>query len=158
MDRFLGQLDFGCLRRPQLWARWQRWRQGLGVNRRRRASGETTALPIEPGQPCLRETILVVRINEGVCDTVPQALSDSGYDVRIVEGLPHAQESLARQQPSLVIVCGPGIRRACVALRHITTAPILALLPVSTEAEIIAVLNAGADDCQATSMPEAHQI
>jgi DNA-binding response OmpR family regulator len=81
-----------------------------------------------------------------------EALEDAGYEVGIVKRLPDALERLKQTQPALVIVCGRQATETCLALRTETGAPILALLTLAAETDLLAALDAGADDCQPASI------
>lgn len=133
---------------------WRQWNQVLGLEKRWHETTTPAAAPApaERQQPRLRESVLLITMEGGACGAVAQALGRSGYDVRTVEGVSHALDSFAVQQPLLVIICGRHVRKACFAVRRVTSAPILALLSQPTEAEVIEALDAGADDCQSVTI------
>jgi CheY-like chemotaxis protein len=106
-----------------------------------------------PDQRVLRKTIVMILLDEGTINSSAQALERSGYEVRIVSGLYSALDAAGQCHPSLFIVCGDiAVTRACQALRDATTVPILALLTKASEADLLAALDAGADDCQPASI------
>ena len=147
---------------------WMRARQGgipgVWTHRSERLAVSGTAtdrqgrgnLPTDlarPDQRVLRKTIVIILLDGGSINGSAQALERTGYEVRTVSGLRSALEVTRQSQPSLIIVCG-GITmtRACQALRGATVVPILALLTKASEADMLAALNAGADDCQPASI------
>jgi CheY-like chemotaxis protein len=106
-----------------------------------------------PDQRVLRKTIVMILLDESTINSSAQALERAGYEVCTVSGLCGASEAVRQIHPSLIIVCGGiPVTRACQALRDATTVPILALLTKASEADMLATLEAGADDCQPASI------
>jgi DNA-binding response OmpR family regulator len=106
-----------------------------------------------PDQRVLCKRIVIVLLDEGAINSSAQALERAGYDVRTVLGLCDALQAVGQSQPSLIIIYGGiPVTRACQALREATTVQILALMTKGSEVDMLAVLNAGADDCQPASI------
>ena len=129
-----------------------RWHEGLPGTRLERVQPEATSPttnPVRPRQRILHQTIVMIRLEEYRATEDTQTLERAGYEVRTVSRLSDALEAVRQGHPSLIIICsGVSVTRACLALRNATTAPILALLTAASEAELLAALDAGADDCQ----------
>jgi DNA-binding response OmpR family regulator len=97
-------------------------------------------------------TILLVSMDGGCMQGLAHALTQEGYWVCLAVGLADALVSLQCNCPDLIIFNGPASPDDWRALRRVTSVPVLALLPRPTAAQISGALEAGADDCQATSM------
>ncbi len=102
--------------------------------------------------------LLLVMLDSDPCGPLLRALEQSGYAVRPCCGLPPAMESLRRERAGLIILTGLGPAAPCRALRCLTSAPILALLTGGGEPEMLAALEAGADDCQLTSIGQSEAL
>ena len=100
----------------------------------------------------LRKRIVIIMTDGCIINSVAQALEQAGYEIRSLRGLPGALEGIRRDRPSLVVACGLPDADTYRALREATGAPILALVTEATEADILDVLEAGADDCQPASI------
>jgi DNA-binding response OmpR family regulator len=85
-------------------------------------------------------------------------LERSGYTVRCCCGLPAAAESLRRERAGLIILAGMCAPASCRTIRRLTAAPILALLGGGGESEMLAALEAGADDCQMDSIGQSETL
>jgi CheY-like chemotaxis protein len=132
------------------------WPETFPLNRpvRGQQGSDNPAIdPVRPSQQVLHKRVILIamegcRINENA-----RALERAGYEVRIMSGLCDALEAARQSHPSLFIVCGGmTVTRTCLALRDTTNAPILALLTEASEADLLAILDAGADDCQPASI------
>jgi CheY-like chemotaxis protein len=124
---------------------------GMATSRQGRGNLPTDLAP--PDQRVPRKTIVMVLLDGGTINGSAQALERAGYEVRTVSGLCGALDATRQGHPALIIVCGGiPVTRACEALRVATSVPILALLTKASEADMLAALNAGADDCQPASI------
>jgi CheY-like chemotaxis protein len=134
---------------------WSNQPQRLAVSATatgRQERGNMPADLVRTDQRVLR-TIVMILLDGGSINSNSEALERAGYEVRTVSGLYSALEAIRQNHPSLIIVCGGiAVTRACQALRDATTVPILALLTKASEADLLAVLDAGADDCQPASI------
>jgi two-component system OmpR family response regulator len=72
--------------------------------------------------------------------------------------LPAALDSLRGERAALIILAGLCPATSCRAIRRLTAAPILALLGSGGETEILAALEAGADDCQMDSIGQSETL
>jgi DNA-binding response OmpR family regulator len=97
-------------------------------------------------------TILLVSMDGGCVQALAHALTQEGYWICPAVGLAGALDSLQCKCPDLIIFHGPASLDDWRVLRRVTSVPVLALLPRPTEAQISGALEAGVDDCQATSM------
>ena len=102
--------------------------------------------------------VLLVLLDGNPCSPLLRALEDSGYAVRPCPGLPPALESLRSERAGLIILVGPRTAVPCRAVRRLTAAPMLALLDGGGEAEMLAALEAGADDCQLVSIGQSETL
>ena len=80
---------------------------------------------------------------------IPRSMRSARHAVRCFEGLPDAIAGLRYQSPAMMIVCGPPATHSYLALRHATGVPMLVLLSQASEAVVLDVFDAGADDCHA---------
>jgi CheY-like chemotaxis protein len=109
--------------------------------------------PARPSRRNLHKTILMLALKGHRIGDSTQALERAGYEVCTVWGLSDALEAARHGHPSLIIIySGIPATRICLALRDTTSAPILALLTAAWEADLLAALDAGADDCQPASI------
>jgi len=102
--------------------------------------------------PGASESILIVELGGWRCGALPAQLAKAGYQARVVQGVPAALDISAQEPISLCIVGGDIDFAACHTLRQALSAPVLALLTYSTEEQTLAILDAGADDCQASTI------
>jgi hypothetical protein len=113
----------------------------------RRMSGRTPELP---PQRIAAGHELVLVINPGDDEwsgATAQALADAGYQVRTV-----ARFSDEPKHPDLIILFGTVSPPDWEKLRQVTNTPIMVLLQQPDEAAVLRALDAGMDDCQATSI------
>jgi CheY-like chemotaxis protein len=138
---------------PGVWAHRSDRLAVSGTATSRQGRGNLPTDPSRPDQRVLRKTLVMILLDEGTINSSAQALERAGYEVSTVSGLRGALEATRQSHPSLIIVCGGiPVTRVCQALRDETTVPILALLTKASEADMLAALNAGADDCQPASI------
>ncbi len=130
-----------------LWARWRQDHQASSLVVNQSCSGRASMAITSQGGPVRPARIVVVRM-DGRPGPLGKALEQMGYQVSTVQGLPGALASLEYGTPALIILNGQAIPDACLALRRLTSAPILALLPELTEPAVLDAFSAGADDCQ----------
>jgi CheY-like chemotaxis protein len=149
-------MDWMRARRVVIPGAWTHRPERLAVNGTATSRQGRGNLPTDlsrPDQRVLRKTIVMILLDEGTINSSAQALERAGYEVSTVSGLCGALEATRQSHPSLIIVSGGiPVTRACQALRDATTVPILALLTTASEADMLAALNAGADDCQPASI------
>ena len=130
-------------------------RQGRGIPARDGERGEAShTSAIVAGQPAqvLHPTVMMIMMDSESNRSLAQAFRGIGYEVRSVQELSEAVKSLSTEQPACIIVSSPSGPQACEILRRSTPAPILALLSQAEDTEVLATLDAGADDCQLASI------
>jgi|WetSurMetagenome_2_1015567.scaffolds.fasta_scaffold107273_2 CheY-like chemotaxis protein len=135
---------------------WTHRPERLAVSRMAISREGRGNLPVDlagADQRAARKTVIMILMDRGTVNSNAEALERAGYEVHTVSALCDALEAARQSHPSLIIVSG-GIRmtRICLALRSATTIPILALLTAASEADMLATLDAGADDCQPASI------
>jgi DNA-binding response OmpR family regulator len=111
-------------------------------------------MPVPPSP----SEVLLVMLDGNPCNPLLHALEASGYTVCPFCALPPALESLRRERACLIILAGLGTAGPCRALRRLSSAPILALLTDGGEPEMLAALEAGADDCQLGSIGQSEAL
>ncbi len=105
----------------------------------------------------LRKHILVAVTGGCIINRIVHALEEAGFVVHTVQGSSRALENIHQAEPLLIIVCGAPAGETYRALRTLSSAPILALLPDAGQADgvdVLSALEAGADDCQFASIGE----
>jgi two-component system, OmpR family, response regulator MtrA len=111
-----------------------------------------------PIQTALSTLLLVMLDADNNGNPLLQTLQRAGYPVQPCCGLQAALESLRRERAGLIILAGMGAPAPCRAIRRLTAAPILVLLGGGGEAELLAALEAGADDCQPVSIGQSETL
>lgn len=138
---------------PGVWTHRSERQAASGTATSRQGRGNLPTDLAPPASRVLCKTVIMILLDGGSINSDTEALERAGYVVRTVSGLNNALEATRQSHPSLIIVCGGiAVTRACQALRDATTVPILALLTKASEADMLAALNAGADDCQPASI------
>ncbi len=98
----------------------------------------------------VRPAILLVEDDARIRSALRMALDDEGYEVRAVETGEEALESFAAHKPDLVLldVLLPGTSglEVCRTLRHSSDVPIVMVTARSDSHDVVAGLEAGADD------------
>ncbi len=103
-------------------------------------------------QPARSGTILLVSTEGGCMQVLAPVLAQEGYRVYQANSLNDALAGLRQECPDLIIFCGRAGPEDWLALRRVTSIPILALMSRPTETEVSDALDSGVDDCQAMSI------
>lgn len=94
--------------------------------------------------------ILVVEDDDGVRRALQLALTDEGYSVEGAEDATSAQERLSGYQPDLVLIDvmlpGSSGLDLCRSIRQTTTIPVIMVTARDDSHDVVAGLEAGADD------------
>ena len=98
------------------------------------------------------ERILIVEVGSWRCGTLPNLLLKAGYAPQLALGVPAALERLRQTPVSLCLVGGAVDCGAINTLRQVSQARVLALIPNAQAEHALASLEAGADDCQVSSI------
>ena len=98
------------------------------------------------------ERILIVEVGPWLCGTLPNVLQQAGYAPQVALGVPAALERLRQTQVSLCLVGGAVDCGIINTLRQVSQARVLALIPNAQPEQALASLEAGADDCQLSSI------
>ncbi|HLZ57488.1 MAG TPA: response regulator transcription factor [Ktedonosporobacter sp.] len=97
-----------------------------------------------------KSTILLVDDDPGIMAAVKQALVSHGYKMTTASNGEEALEAFEREQPELILLdlvmprCG-GLE-VCQRIREYSSTPIIVLSIKGSEADIVSVLDLGADD------------
>lgn len=139
---------------PHVGVHWpETFPAGRPAKGRQQGSDNPRTDPARPGQRVAPKTIVMITLEGCRVNDNADALGRAGYEVRIASRWRDGLEATRQSHPSLIIVCGGSpVTKACLALRDTTNAPILALLIEASEADLLAALSAGADDCQPASI------
>lgn len=95
-----------------------------------------------------RLSIMAISDDPKASASLAKTLEDDGYSVHVVSAVPEALAVLREEPIALIVVSGQVVAGPCLPLRQATSVPILALLPVMAEEDILDAFLAGADDCQ----------
>ena len=122
------------------------WRHAAGAP----AAGEAPALA--EGDQGASASILIVELGGWRSGALPDRLQKAGYRTRVVRGVPAALESHRREPVALCIVGGRVDFAACRTLHETLSAPVLAFVIYGDVEQAVTLLDAGADDCQASTI------
>jgi len=95
--------------------------------------------------------ILYINNDGAGSDRFRQALGGSDFAVCAIKNLSDAGEAIGNLQPDIVVIAcsrpDDKTRRFCSGLREVSPLPIVVCSASSLESDIVAVFEAGADDC-----------
>jgi PleD family two-component response regulator len=111
-------------------------------------AGQSPEPVVEERLPRSSGTILIVEVGGWTCGSLPILLRQVGYGAQVVRGREAVLGVLESVQPTLLIAGGTAGPNFYRALRHVSPAPILALVPEAGEDWVLAAFAAGVDDCQ----------
>jgi len=120
-----------------------------------RPPGEVSSTKVQvtgPPDTSTGERILIVEVGSWRCGTLPNLLLKAGYVPQLALGVPAALERLRQTPVSLCLVGGAVDCGAINTLRQVSQARFLALIPNAQAEQALASLEAGADDCQLSSI------
>jgi DNA-binding response OmpR family regulator len=106
----------------------------------------------------VRESILIVELGGWRCGGLCVQLEQAGFLARVVHGVAPAIQSCTQQPVSLCIVGGALDVAGCDALHQARPMPVLALIADANSDLAWSLLEAGADDCQASSISQAEVV
>ena len=111
---------------------------------------QESLIPVDPSRSVAGETVLVVEDETDVQTLLHTILSQEGYQVEIAPDGPTALDIIQVDPPNLVLLdwMMPGMRglQVCRNIRRWTNIPIIMVTSKTSQADLIAALDAGADD------------
>jgi DNA-binding response OmpR family regulator len=120
------------------------------TSRAQMSAGGATRAPAGPRRPSAGETILVVEDDRVVAETLRLYLEHAGFRTLLAGDGRRGLELALREEIALVLldVLLPGLdgREVCRRLRAASSVPIVMLTARTAEEDVVAALEAGADD------------